>query len=213
MKPVNLLLNLLALLLLGLYSCKTSEQKAVSKLHKASEQIKQALREHPELVDSTKNIVHDTIRVKGGVGSTQVQLVMDTTKYNTLLGRYVSQRDQYIALIRQQDKQPATTPVNPYLAVLKRQNQALRDSLYRGAYDRDTVYTYADTNITINSAIIDGRMHWSYKIKDKKYAYTKEEIGLNLHDCIDPPFYTYWQFWAAMGGWVLIGFQIARRTS
>lgn len=203
----NFLLLLTLLLVLSSPGCTLTQPRAAKQLHHHKDAIRELINTFPTLVDSLTVTVHDTITLPPKEGGVKIVMLLDTSKYQRLLQRYVDQRNQMADLVRQADVQtptPASIQAQQQLAFLRGQLKHLRDSLQYGAY-RDSTYRYEDSVLIVWNRLHNGELITKYTVKTQYVPYISHQTTLDLTQCPIPPFWSYWQFWAACSGYVLIG--------
>ena len=174
----NLLIKILILSLsISLIGCVSTNvpkkvKKAQKKLAKHATGIKNILNVYPELADSLRTTVHDTITIASHTADTTFIAAHDTAFVDKILLEFLS-GDSIITIEK----------------IRYIRNQIIKNVL------KDTTYTYEDSLIHSTFVIKGGKFYYKSTIKEKKIPYVKEETTVNLDCEVEKPPYKYWWFY------------------
>lgn len=181
------------LLLILISSCAVTENSAKRKIKRSFNTIKEMTTLYPNLADSITTKVTDTLEVEEVSKEHDLNLELDTAKFNNLLfdyNRTLHKIDSVAKVLDSLQAKAWITPkgnsstkeesLNNYKALLNKANE-MRKQLQKGAY-RDTVIVCEDSLFKFVFVWKNGMPSVTYTKKKQKLAYIKSEtnIGLNV---------------------------------
>jgi hypothetical protein len=182
--------NIVAVVLIAVFSVScgvstrvpTKEKSAGKKLSKHLKGIRNIVTEFPELMDSLKTTVHDTIYIPQHSIDTFTEIVVDTFLIDSILNTLLSSQVERSLML----EDLPTIPRRQAIATAR--NLLIKEIL------KDTSTVYEDSIIKATYGIAEGKLFISVTAKEKEVSYVREEIIVNPTVTVKRD----WVFWVIL---------------